>query len=66
MDFLQDEVLIMVTGLLETKGIHHETSGSTDDSSKTESKEDEDTTGSPSGGKLKGLKEKIKAKLHKN
>lgn len=53
-------------GLLETKGIHHETPGSTD-TTNTESKEDEDTSeSSPSGGKLKGLKEKLKAKLHKN
>ncbi len=52
-------------GLLDSKGVHHETPGSTDTSSKT-AKEDNDTSESPSGGKLKGLKQKIKAKLHKN
>jgi hypothetical protein len=51
-------------GLLETKGIHREAPGKVepaDESSKTDSK---DT--SESGGKLSGLKDKIKAKLHKS
>jgi hypothetical protein len=51
-------------GLLDSKGVHHEAPGSTDTSSKTA--KDDDTSDSPSGGKLKGLKQKIKAKLHKN
>jgi len=54
--------------LLETKGVHHDTPASTNTTSKVDSKDNEDNSdpGSPSGSKLKGLKEKIKAKLHKN
>ena len=61
-------MLIVRTGPLETQGTHHERLGSTSTTSKIDSKESDDVSdsGSPSGGKLKGLKQKIKAKLHKN
>jgi hypothetical protein len=52
-------------GLLEQKGVHREVPSETtseDISNKTDSKD----TSESSGGKLSGLKEKVKAKLHKN
>jgi len=54
--------------LPSTQGIHHEAPVSLDTTSKVDSKENEDISdsGSPSGSKLKGLKGRIKAKLHKN
>ena len=55
-------------GLIDTKHIHGEETPGSGDSSKSASKpaaaEAKDT--SESRGKLSGLKEKIKAKLHKN
>lgn len=53
-------------GLVETKDVHGEAAGTAASGSKSDSKAIDAKDTSESGGKLGGLKEKIKAKLHKN